>query len=744
MVKYPDNPQTLFNKLSLAVLCRNKQLAFECDRRGRIIDPMLIPEHRYAEFQEAITKHPITESFNIPMKEDLNELYDEESHQTVFLNNGEYEKEMIQLLGKSHSRLFDSNNSRERESALFGGLSRLPLTRLILYRITADSFVGIVFLTELFYHLNSLPVPFYTLTNEDGRIEIISEELCSLLGVRDGTKLLGKMESEWIKRDSSINRVITDDYNASGRSKEYVFNRCVAGEQAGSKYDLFVSSIRLPEWPAEFNAEIIFTSYDSSMPGILLWANEYSAGDKPLNNLPDGRGLHLTRIFTGGRYRYMFKEKGRLLYYADSKAYIPGDNVIISLSMSKGVLYLSENGMQIGSWHIPLWALQNAGHLLYYYKRENDRHILNAFRAEFRPIKSAEWKHRRSLETAKISNGESKYSLLFSSVMEVVSGKVFTLHLFNDVTELQKERDSNRSGLLSKAAEIAESDLAVLIEGETGTGKEVMAKAIHQLSRRRNGPFVKVDCSVLPENMAESELFGHKKGAFTGAVSDYTGKFELASNGTLFIDEIANLSLKMQAKLLGFLNDYSFQRVGGTKTISLNVRVICATNIPVKELIKQGRFREDLYYRINQYCFHLPPLRERMDEIADLANRFIEEANSRYEKAVAGISPEGYRALYAHKWPGNIRELKNILFRAALFCQSGYIRPEDISFDGGNGNKESSMQNGIKSRKARASLDYSRERVYEAIAECGRNITALGKVLNLSRPSVYKLLKRYE
>jgi len=228
---------------------------------------------------------------------------------------------------------------------------------------------------------------------------------------------------------------------------------------------------------------------------------------------------------------------------------------------------------------------------------------------------------------------------------------------------------------------VAPTTASVLITGESGTGKELVARAIHIYSDREKAPFSSVNCAALPENLLESELFGHEKGAFTGAVSLRKGRFELADTGTLFLDEIGDIPLTLQAKLLRVLQERSFERVGGTKPLSVDVRFITATNRELKDEVEKGRFREDLYYRLNVVHVHLPPLRERQDDIPLLVAHFI----AKYEKnlGLSGleISPEALRFLSTLPWEGNVRELENIIERAAILCTNNRIEPEDVQPD---------------------------------------------------------------
>ncbi|KPK00417.1 MAG: Fis family transcriptional regulator [Desulfobacterales bacterium SG8_35] len=235
---------------------------------------------------------------------------------------------------------------------------------------------------------------------------------------------------------------------------------------------------------------------------------------------------------------------------------------------------------------------------------------------------------------------------------------------------------------------VAPTPASVLITGESGTGKELVARAIHINSTRENSPFISVNCAALPETLLESELFGHERGAFTGAVSMRKGRFELADSGTLFLDEIADIPLPLQAKLLRVLQERSFERVGGTHSISVDVRIITATNRELKDEVDEGRFREDLYYRLNVLHIHLPPLRERADDIPMLTDHFINKFAKMLKKPDLRISGEALRYLVGLPWEGNVRELENTIERAAILCSGDVIQIEDVHPDVTGGKKE--------------------------------------------------------
>jgi len=243
-------------------------------------------------------------------------------------------------------------------------------------------------------------------------------------------------------------------------------------------------------------------------------------------------------------------------------------------------------------------------------------------------------------------------------------------------TIITKNSEMNR--LLEEARDIADSQASIFIQGESGTGKELFARYIHYNSNRKDKSFVAINCSALPETLLESELFGHEKGSFTGALFRKKGKFEIANLGTILLDEISEMDIQLQSKLLRVLQEREIDRVGGISPISVDVRVIATTNMDIKKQIKDGKFREDLFYRLNVIPFHLPPLRERKDDIPLLANYFIEKYNRIDKRTVKGLTEEATQVLMSMPWKVNVRELENIIERAILMCKGDFIDTKDL------------------------------------------------------------------
>ncbi len=294
--------------------------------------------------------------------------------------------------------------------------------------------------------------------------------------------------------------------------------------------------------------------------------------------------------------------------------------------------------------------------------------------------------------------------------------------------------------LLDQVAQVARTEATVLIEGESGTGKELIARAIHANSARAEGPFVPVNCAALPETLLESELFGHIKGAFTGAGTTRKGLFEEADRGTILLDEIGDTTLAMQAKLLRVLQDGEIRRVGSSTAIRVDVRVLAATNKSLQEMVRAGSFREDLFYRLNVVSLRVPPLRERRDDIVDLAHHFLQHSRERLGKDVAGFAREALELLQRHPWPGNVRELENAVERAVVLCPENRIRPEDLPPTVRDRSAAAIAAGGYPGLPLR---DAEREHILATLRESQGNQAKAAELLGIGRNTLWRKLKEY-
>ena len=289
--------------------------------------------------------------------------------------------------------------------------------------------------------------------------------------------------------------------------------------------------------------------------------------------------------------------------------------------------------------------------------------------------------------------------------------------------------------VLEMIATVAGTDATVMIRGESGSGKELVARAIHSNSRRRYAPIISINCGAITETLLESELFGHEKGAFTGAVSQRKGKLERADKGTIFFDEIGNISLKMQMDLLRVIETKQFNRVGSDKPINVDFRVISATNKNLENAIASGEFREDFYFRLNVFTIDIPPLRDRQEDIPILANYFFKNYTNSMAKNVKGISEDAMKMLLSYEWPGNVRELKNVVERAVVLCTEDEITPEDLSFP---------FAYRLKGPEADTLEDAEKTHIARILERVDWNISQAANMMGIDRTTLYSKIKKYQ
>lgn len=339
------------------------------------------------------------------------------------------------------------------------------------------------------------------------------------------------------------------------------------------------------------------------------------------------------------------------------------------------------------------------------------------------------------------------------SVLSVIRGALDAQTIGNkELTKGNNKEFSTRSaeskeGIVGKSkasqklqqyvALVAPTDMSVLLTGESGTGKEVTAKTIHQKSSRRNKKFVAVDCGAIPKELATSEFFGHLKGSFTGAIEDKVGHFEAADGGTLFLDEIGNLSYENQIQLLRAIQERKIKRVGSTKDIQVDVRIITATNEDLLKAVGEGTFREDLYHRLNEFSIEIPALRERAEDLPNFADYFLSQANTELDRQVDDFSDEAKRLLLNYPWPGNLRELKNVIKRAVLFTEGSTVYPSCLPQEI---QRASEQPNTSKFSKS----NYEKERILEALKQTNFNKSKAAKLLQMTRKTLYNKINQYQ
>jgi two-component system NtrC family response regulator len=290
--------------------------------------------------------------------------------------------------------------------------------------------------------------------------------------------------------------------------------------------------------------------------------------------------------------------------------------------------------------------------------------------------------------------------------------------------------------MMELVKKVADSSATVLIQGESGTGKELVARAIHERSSRRNGPFVAVNCAALPETLLESELFGYEKGAFTGANKQTRGKIEFADGGTFFLDEVGDLPVALQAKLLRFLQERVFERIGGREEIAVDVRIVCATHQNLKKLMEEGRFREDLYYRLSEIVIDIPPLRDRPGDPALLAHAFLQKFGQQQGRRVLGFKQDALDAIEAYAWPGNVREIENYIKRAVIMAEGTQVSAADLGLA-----VPSAAPEPVNLREVRDEAE--RKAIARVLSRVDGSVADAAQLLGVSRPTLYDLINRH-
>lgn len=339
-----------------------------------------------------------------------------------------------------------------------------------------------------------------------------------------------------------------------------------------------------------------------------------------------------------------------------------------------------------------------------------------------------------------IRNALKNYDL--EKELEKVRENVTQTYSFSNIISA----DGKMQDVFKMVSKVLNNDITVLIHGESGTGKELIAKAIHYNGIRKNNPFVVVNCASLPRDLMESELFGHEKGSFTGAHQRKMGKFELANRGTLFLDEVGELEISLQSKLLRAIQQKEFERVGGTETIKCDVRIISATNRDLKSAVENKEFREDLFYRLNSFPINLPPLRMRKGDIIVLAEHFLDQFNKKLDKKVDGFSPKAIKLLFDYDWPGNIREMENTIERCLILTENDRIDVDDLPMhirSAGPSSVDSSAEQYLNSPVILPFEKIKEEAIRHAIKVTKGNILEAAKKLKLGRATIYRLMAKY-
>ena len=367
---------------------------------------------------------------------------------------------------------------------------------------------------------------------------------------------------------------------------------------------------------------------------------------------------------------------------------------------------------------------------------------------------------RLHLSTAAVSKGLREVEALFGTSIfhrlprgmattaagDLIVQRAYNIYALEEQNRrLQEQKQAPLAGVIASdpamlkvcrtIEKVAPTNVTCAILGESGTGKEVIAKAIHSLSPRIDARFVAINCAAVPENLMESELFGYEKGAFTGANKRTLGKVEVAHEGTLFLDEIGDMPLSLQAKLLRFLQERVIERVGGREEIPVDVRVVCATNKNLEQMVADGSFREDLYYRVCEMIIHLPPLRDRQGDKILLARHFLQRYAEEQQRKITGFTQEAAEAVETYHWPGNIREMENKIKRAVIMCEDKLVTPADLQL---------ATPEGLSINLRHVRQEAEKVAINRALSLADGNYSAAAKLLGITRPTLYDLVKKYD
>lgn len=763
VLQRPENALKLFNTFSLSLLAQYKYLALLFDEEGRMVWAANSKSHTFKEIQSSMSSGPVSDFFDIPEGAPLGALFAPDSpHTRYFPSVPEETAAWVRgLLGPVPALSFVSRNRFEAPLIGANYLVSTPLSFLTLFRLSEKVFLGVVSLSELFLRLTADGGKSLVIVNQRREILGLSDPLISLLELSSPSKYLRRPLSDLMRLDngpasvSPANLVSRTEWRAPGDFGKSI--RVVGPAPALSKEALCVDNRgsveyawilpRIQGFFTEESFECVVEFYfdgDSHFPNCMMKA-DIAAMDKPAR-FPDRAGYNLS--CEPGTRTFLLKKGGGTAREYSGIGPDPGAWNRFTVRKAGASMEWRLNNQSIGVYTEFLPFPDPSGVPILFFLRPGHRLLLRSITISSAP----EGKKTQEPGRALASAGRHRLSVVSHTTLR--GPEPVEVLEFGDVTRIEdriRDLEAEKGALLAmlrpeagpvavsatmaaifgEIPRIARSGITVLIEGETGSGKEVAARAIHDASERREEPFVKIDCTTIPESLMEAELFGYEKGAFTGALSAREGRFEQAQGGTVFLDEIAGIPLSTQAKLLTVLQDRRFQKLGGERDVELDIRIIAASNRPLDDLVAKGLFREDLYYRLNQMRLKLPPLRERFEDLPILAQRFIDEGNRLYAKSVKGLSPSALKKLLAHPWPGNVRQLRNVLLKAVLLSSSKTLNESDV-----------------QSEPGRADLNRRRRPTRAAfcalLTEEQGNLSEVAKRMGMGRQSVYRYLEKFK
>ncbi|MFH0918791.1 MAG: sigma-54 dependent transcriptional regulator [Fibrobacterota bacterium] len=777
---YTEIPAEIRNNFFLHYFTQVRFISILYDEAGNPIWAINRNEHKYREIIETLMSGPVDRFFELPVKGSLKQLFSNAREK----NPAVYEKPVsIEMpWGAMHFPLFPAQRFFGIESVIPNFVLDKPLFSMTFVPIANDRYLGIMsfpdILTKLSVennkpalfvddknHIFAYNAPLFHTLGLSAPVDLLGQDIFQVLDfnyhplelTEDDALFTSGARYQWQAGDEAQPFTAAQEHGRITKDNRGLHFENNSPDQAA----FFKWETPLPIDKNHFSIQLDYESPTLPVPRLVLRGNEVQGFF-----FPDNHGYLFTPEPEGG---VQWKKSG------DYVALLPLPDIDPLLShrleirkvFNRHTFFLDTR--PLGQWHETSPFIYAAEDHFYLFLAPGESLTLHGLSVRTVPFNSPASPKRPLQLTARYvrSGRDVQFNVSFQQNFVYPLRLNYIMYQFDDVTELrrdinhlQQERNKlatilrNESAFIGQSkgiqairtdlATVSASGLSVLIEGETGSGKEVLALAVHDESPRKDKPFVKIDCSTIPEELMESELFGHERGSFTGAVASHTGRFEQAQGGTVFLDEVANLSLRIQAKLLNVFQDRRIQPVGSTKTVPLDIRIVAASNVSLRELIETHRFRKDLYYRLNQVRFVLPPLRERREDIPALVDYFIRQADQTYKKAVTHINAEAMKKLFHAEFPGNVRELRNIILRAVLFCKSDTIAPEDVEieeFEGGKTPEKSTPQHEEEPTGKTAGV--TPEAFAEALAVAGGNLSKVARHFSVSRVTAYKLAKSF-
>ncbi|MBL8024931.1 MAG: sigma-54-dependent Fis family transcriptional regulator [Fibrobacteres bacterium] len=737
-----------------------------CDRHGKILEVFVRSggwhgTFHYKELVDRIKQNEnIIMSFNVPPVKDLNDLESYDGRQNYS------NKEIITFIG--HPWNFKTN---------------LPHVYLRLYKIDNNNFLGIVSPSGIMPSPDRANGNYVIYTDNNDRIRGIDLDLVELyyghqkkgnLEIGNPTQTLFTQSPDQIREAyiEKMNRrkIRWNSFLSSEHLKEILLaqkgasdsgNGCVNLEKRTEENSIWLLSEVLNLSKSDYRLTIdcehslvstipllIFGIGKRSIDNMEYQASVVPEGSKGRRRFLIKRRGTICRLSdvewnSSGRVKLVFRKSGRAFFLSVDDVEVlrfVEDNPSTDEAAYCGIALREIASLKIYDLQLECATagdegefadvLEMKGHVTRYFTYSRIEHpglTVNAPDVTATLLTDITAIHERSISLERQYKSEVTRSKKLESKLTVDMRKEAKIIGVSQEAEKIREQADMLAGVSA----------TVLIQGPTGTGKELLARYLHAHSPWASKPMVKVDCSTLPDTLIESELFGHERGAFTGAVETKAGRFEQADGGTLFLDEISNLSLGTQAKLLNFLQDRTVTRIGGVKPIHLNVRIITATNIPLAQLVKEGKMRADLFYRFEGVTINLPPLRERQGDIPLLAEVFLANNNRIYGKEIKSITGAAQQKLLKHEWPGNIRELENVINRAYIFCESESIGIEHIHLTSFENSRPASARTGIHLK------GMSKDILEDALTNANGCVADAARKLNMSRVSFYANLKKF-